>query len=79
MRAAALSSGEQGVELAVALERVQIVAAADMGRADENLRHGHASVARARSSRSRRCRSRATSISVKATPLRVSSALAAWQ
>ncbi len=42
---------EQRIELARAVERIEFVAAADMGRADENLRHGRAAVARARSSR----------------------------
>jgi hypothetical protein len=36
--------GEQRIELAGALERVQLVGAADMHLADENLRHGLISV-----------------------------------
>ena len=39
-----VAAAEQRIELAGPLERVEIVAAADMGRADENLRHGHASL-----------------------------------
>src|SRR5665213_2935668 len=35
---------EQGIELAGALERIQIVAAADMRLADKNLRYGHLSI-----------------------------------
>src|ERR1041384_1093987 len=35
---------EQGIELAGAFERVQIVAAADMDGPDEDLRHGHAPI-----------------------------------
>ena len=35
---------QQGIELAFVFERVEFVAAADMGRADENLRHGGAPI-----------------------------------
>ena len=60
---------QQRIELAGALERIQLVAAADMGRADEDLRHGDAAVARARSSCARRSGSPLTSISVKCDAL----------
>ena len=38
------SCGEQGIQSPFALERMQIVAAADMGRADEDLRKGGAAI-----------------------------------
>ena len=62
-----LSAVQQRIELARVVERIEIVAAADMGRADEDLRHGGAAVGALRSSCARSSRSRATSISVKAT------------
>ena len=65
------------VKLAGVVQRVEVVAAADMAAADEDLRHGAAAHRRAASSR-RAGRGRAlTSISVKATPFWVSSRLAA--
>src|SRR5713101_3671679 len=39
-----VAAAEQRIELAGLVERVEIVEAAHMGRADENLRHRHASV-----------------------------------
>ena len=38
------SPASSAIELAGALQRMQLVAAADMHRADEDLRHGHAPV-----------------------------------
>ena len=74
----ASSPASSGSSLPASLERVQVVAAADMRVADEDLRHGLPPFARSIISL-RRSRSPLTSISVKAAPLLFSSALAAWQ
>ena len=70
---------EQRVELAGAVERVDVVEAADMPLADEDLRHACAGRRRAATISARRAGSPATSISAKATPFRPSSRFAARQ
>ena len=78
MRAAS-SRCEQRIELAGALERIEIVAAADMGRADENLRHRGAAVGAFDHLRCATPGRRDTSISVNATLFFFRSALASMQ
>ena len=71
-------AGEQRIELAGALERMQVVAAADMHGADENLRHRHAAI-RPLDHLVAPLPIAADVDFVKATPLRFSRALAAAQ
>ena len=68
-----------GVELARAVQRMQLVAAADMGPADEDLRDGHAPMRAIDHLLAELPIAPDTSISVNAAPLRVSRALAAMQ
>jgi hypothetical protein len=69
---------QKRIELARALEFVKIIAAADMDRADENLRHGGAAVG-ASIIFTRNSRSRDTSISVNTTFFFFRSAFASMQ